>query len=620
MRGYKRIRVFPDRDLRATRLEMAVIDCRVMQRLRDVRQLGQSFVTFPTAEHSRFSHALGALYWSSKMISYLRENYFSKGNIALLEEANKTLKRTVLKGYADEESVEYELNWFDQLIRLAALLHDVSHLPFGHTLEDQAGLLPRHDEDLDRIDWIFSNLGEEIKDSPHLKGDHGNEYRNVLQILLQQCKALYTVGIILKDEQPKLKLVKKDAAETIDGRGASQSTDIDKAFLPYLVAAYDIVNNTICADLFDYLQRDTLQCGMPWTLDKALFSHLKLVRRQPPYNKDYLRLGVAVGRNGKLRHDVITAVLGLLRTRYDITEKVYYHHTKCAADAMLEKSIRSSELELQWKTILEKDLGDEGLMHELEAQFSGNQEALSTLKALRSRRFHKPVYRLRKAMDWSAKTKDKVSDCSEPGNRTQLEREISEKCKIPFEAVIVSCLPQKMQLKEAQALVEWTDGEVLTLAELPEKKHYLPEVKSLTDRYLDLWSLTVYLDESFENYAGSVESVCERIFDRHNDHLTAEYIKKRYPKAFEVRDLLDQFVEQTEVAVVQDLNVAYKGGSPTGERDVTEVVIDHIESGASRLRKNFVAKGSKGRKRKTSEEPLLDEANKQSANVDVEKS
>ena len=98
-----------------------------------------------------------------------------------------------------------------------------------------------------------------------------------------------------------------------------------------------------------------------------------------------------------------------------------------------------------------------------------------------------------------------------------MDKEISVKCKIPFEAVIVSCLPQRMQLKEAEALVEWTDGEVLTLAELPKSKHYLAEVTNLRDRSLDLWSLTVYLDESFENYAGSVEAVCERLFDRRND-------------------------------------------------------------------------------------------------------
>ena len=157
--------------------------------------------------------------------------------------------------------------------------------------------------------------------------------------------------------------------------------------------------------------------GMPWTLDKALFSHLKILKRQKPFELNVLEAGIAVGRNGKLRHDVITAVLGLLRARYDVTEKVYYHHTKCAADAMLEKAIRSSSVKLDWKTILENDLGDEGLMHELEKQLVGNKEALSVVKALRSRRFHKPIYRLRRAVDWSSNTKNEVLESSAPARR-----------------------------------------------------------------------------------------------------------------------------------------------------------------------------------------------------------
>ena len=79
---------------------------------------GSRLFTFPTAEHSRFSHVLGALYWSSKMLSYLRENYFSKGatgNIALLDKANKTLKLTVLKGYPEEDASDCEIPWFDSI-------------------------------------------------------------------------------------------------------------------------------------------------------------------------------------------------------------------------------------------------------------------------------------------------------------------------------------------------------------------------------------------------------------------------------------------------------------------------------------------------------------------------
>ena len=39
----------------------------------------------------------------------------------------------------------------DQLIRVAALLHDITHIPFGHTLEDERRVLPRHDKDRDRV-------------------------------------------------------------------------------------------------------------------------------------------------------------------------------------------------------------------------------------------------------------------------------------------------------------------------------------------------------------------------------------------------------------------------------------------------------------------------------------
>lgn len=648
MRGYKRIRIFTERDLRATRFEMAVIDCRIVQRLRDVKQLGQSSVTFPTAEHSRFSHALGSLYWATKMLSYLRENYFSKGNCERLDECNSILKRTVLKGYPDETALDSELPWFDQLVRLAALLHDVSHLPYGHTLEDQAGLLPRHDEDLERIDWIFERLFNELKDSPHLRVlERGKDQLAVLRRLLEQCRSLYDVGILLKTEKAveeeapaKDKVQAEGEAEPntvelaeeipntaekttlklVKGKNKfKEPTSLTEELFPVLTLVYDIVNNTICADLIDYLQRDTLNCGMPWTIDKALLAHLKVLKREPPNDSRLLRLGVAVGRNGKLRHDVITAVLGLLRARYDVTEKVYYHHTKCAADAMLEKAIRSSGINLNWKTILEEEYGDEGLLKHLEQQFQ-RKDALSILKGLRSRRFHKAVYRLRKATDWSIKTKTAVSISSKPEGRTEVENEIAGKCKIPANAIIVSCLPQRMQLKEAQALVEWTDGEVLRLSELPEKKHYLPEVNNLRDRYLDLWSLTVYLDEAFENHAGSLANICERYFDRKNDHLIAEYIKARYPKAFEVKEHLDRFIEETEVAVVRDLNVALGGGSPGSEVDVEEVVIDHIEEMASELRKHFkpklakpaTRKGEKKTRKKinSNQETLLDESEK----------
>ncbi len=76
-----------------------------VQRLRRIRQLGVGHMVFPGAEHSRFGHALGAM--------------------ALMHDALASLgeKGTLLAG----EDVQAAL--------IAALLHDVGHGPFSHTLE-----------------------------------------------------------------------------------------------------------------------------------------------------------------------------------------------------------------------------------------------------------------------------------------------------------------------------------------------------------------------------------------------------------------------------------------------------------------------------------------------------
>ena len=493
MKGYKRIRVFTDRDLRATQLEMAVIDCKVVQRLRNIKQLGQSSVVYPTAEHSRFSHALGSLYWASKMISYLKENFFSRdagSNEGILETAETALRNSIMRGFAKPETYHCEITWYEQLIRLSALLHDVTHIPFGHTMEDQAGLLPRHDDDPDRIKAVFARLENELKDSPHLGGADGDKLRAILIILLKQVALLPMLKTRLEeiegDENDEINkgVIERDLEQEI----------AQNPIFPYLTLVNDIVNNTICADLIDYLQRDSLACGMPWFLDKALLSHLKILEK--PSAVGIYRLGVGVVRNGKLRHDVVTAVLGLLRARYDVTEKVYYHHTKCAADAMLEKSIRivaaahpkGKNPMVNWSELFKKDLGDEGFMNLLVSELESNQKGSSVLNGLLSRHFYKAVYRIRgRNHGRSAKTEKVISQCETADGRSQMEVEIAEKCGLDPTDVIVSCLPENMQLKEAEALVEWSDGEVLMLSQLPDRKYYLPEGKSLRDRYLDLW-------------------------------------------------------------------------------------------------------------------------------------
>ncbi|MEW5840968.1 MAG: HD domain-containing protein [Thermoproteota archaeon] len=106
------------RYIRFSQVERDVIDCPVFQRLRRIRQLAGAHLVYPSAQHSRFEHSLGAMH------------------IAGLAGEN-----LLLKGYVDNAETVQEL-------RLAALLHDIGHGPFSHLFEEvlETGCGTSHEE------------------------------------------------------------------------------------------------------------------------------------------------------------------------------------------------------------------------------------------------------------------------------------------------------------------------------------------------------------------------------------------------------------------------------------------------------------------------------------------
>ena len=91
-------------------LVLALVETPEVQRLRRIRQLGLGFLVFPGAVHTRFEHGLGAMALLQSALDALRET----GTLVATDEAEGALA--------------------------AALLHDVGHGPFSHTLEQD--LLP----------------------------------------------------------------------------------------------------------------------------------------------------------------------------------------------------------------------------------------------------------------------------------------------------------------------------------------------------------------------------------------------------------------------------------------------------------------------------------------------
>src|SRR5437870_10376785 len=92
--------------------EQDLVDSPWLQRLRRIHQLQSAWWVFATAEHSRFQHALGAMHlageWARHLHPTLSATCSGTPSIALVEET----------------------------MRMAGLLHDVGHGPFGHFFDE----------------------------------------------------------------------------------------------------------------------------------------------------------------------------------------------------------------------------------------------------------------------------------------------------------------------------------------------------------------------------------------------------------------------------------------------------------------------------------------------------
>ena len=102
--------------IKLNKLEMAVVSSRPFQRLRYIRQLALTYLVYPGAEHSRFARSLGVMNSATQIFDTLLE------------------KHRDLLGW-DQKRVDKNR----QLLRLAALLHDIGHAPFSHASEELLG-------------------------------------------------------------------------------------------------------------------------------------------------------------------------------------------------------------------------------------------------------------------------------------------------------------------------------------------------------------------------------------------------------------------------------------------------------------------------------------------------
>jgi HD superfamily phosphohydrolase len=351
-----------------------------------------------------------------------------------------------------------------RVIRAAALLHDVTHIPYGHNIEDQAGLAERHDAPA-RYAAIFSPSTE-------------------LGRVLAELGLAEDVLAVLSYE----------------GQGPAA-----RSIPPYWS---EILSDTICSDIIDYLLRDAYFTGLSLTIDARLASYFKVDRATG-------HLFIDVAKRDLLREDIVSELVRLLEARYYFSERVYYHHAKVAAGALISRAVgdlfeagalEASEL---------YDRTDASLLPLLDmaAVRAGGEverEVLGLVERFRQRRLPKRacVFPRYENEDVQAAL---VARFFAPGcapARRELEARIRDLVRFATgknPRVMIYCPAARMQLKEAQTHVRWPgeDG-VRPLSDFAER---IPRLKDLERSYRSLWKFYVFADTDDETLLAKVQEI-----------------------------------------------------------------------------------------------------------------
>jgi len=409
----------------STKTEIPLIDTPEMQRLRGIKQLGTASLVYPSAVHTRFEHSLGTCFLASRIMNTMEEQ---QGTSLFTPEQKNA-------------------------VRVAALLHDVSHIPFGHTFEDERQIFERHDS-AERVTY-FLNAG--------------------------------TLGRLLRD--------------------IGISTSVQNILMRSEEGASigEIINGTICADLLDYLARDGYFCGIAQGYDQRIFRYFR-------FNNGNFYIDAQ--KEGIIREDVLSEIINLLRLRYFMSERVYFHHAKTASGAMISKAV-----EIAVKSGLSRNdlfpLKDEGLLSLLAIKFTGSRTIQSILELFHSRKLYKRCYVLTRKIG-PARQQELINRYHRNlASREDAENVLIRKMRLREGDIIIYCPSSDMALKEANVLMKIDTGTPKVLSKLN-----FPEINVLLDKHRNLWKFYVFLSPLHVDRIKQISKACEEFFCESN-HLPA---------------------------------------------------------------------------------------------------
>ena len=280
-----------------TNEEKVVIDSPQFQRLRDIHQLAMTYLIYPGASHKRFEHSLGVM--------ELATNIFD----VVMDDDNLTKRsREVFK-----EQLQNKQYW-RQTLRMAALCHDVGHLPFSHTGEK-----------------ILEGINHEDLTRRLIKGNM-EQYFNQIPVNKSDGRKTLDPGII-------------SIIATNDFKKLTEKTteELWKEILSSI-----ITSDLFGADRMDYLLRDSCHIGVPYGLvDKdRLVRSLRIL--DIPLNE-----GIPLGIHEK----DLPLVESLLMSRHWMYSQVYQHPTRKIYDEHLQNFLKELMHEENFKVNEDKPEG-----------------------------------------------------------------------------------------------------------------------------------------------------------------------------------------------------------------------------------------------------------------------
>src|SRR4030067_3475231 len=235
--------------------ELKIINTSLFQRLRRIKQLAMAYLVYPGANHTRFDHSLGVYHITSLMAEKL------------------------LHGKVNKEK--------RNIVRLAALLHDIGHGPFSHVSEDI----------LDKYSQIANN-NINNKNKIHEK---------------------IAVNLIESDKELS-KILSPNERDQIIGLLSGKSIDLS--------LMKEIVSGPIDADKQDYLLRDSHFCGVK----DGIYDFHRLINTLAYYSE-------GEDKHIAVKFDGVNTLEQFVLAKYYMTTQVYRHKIRLVSDAMIIRGI-----------------------------------------------------------------------------------------------------------------------------------------------------------------------------------------------------------------------------------------------------------------------------------------